>query len=617
MKKQDTIAYVSQEFTNAIDAAFIEMTEDDEFIDGYRNIGLIFPIPEYIYSYTMTDYPYPDKFDFNYKEKVFTLCYQTNPGSPRGETHELVAKTLVRLLNKRYKINLNYQIKQYDTSKLGFFGTLANAVNSGDCQVCVATTIIDSTRSAQVHFQWPYETSSYGFLRSNLDPEIIVNNVQDLNKTGIIIGTAGGSFYESFLLKQVSAAKAIIVNTGSQGALQLVKEKKVHAVLGDINDLLTWSKNTSNGCTTGCFVKGFGDPVLMASYTTKNILQNNSASNNNDAILSNLTMIVQRMYTARFFIVLIVVIGSLLLNCGSLFIQPTNSQSTNIQYVSSDFIKAIDTAFLEMTDDDEYIDGYRNIGLIFPIPECVENFGITEFPYPDKFDFNYKEKVFTMCYQKNAGSPRQEIHELVAKVLVKLLNRRYKINLNYEVKQLDTSKLGYFGTMKNAVDSGECQVITATTIIDNDRASQIHFQCPFESSSYGFLRSTLDPHIIINTVKDLNRTGITVGISAGTFYESFIPQIKAATIVRSGSGTQALLKLVSQGKVHAVLGDINDLISFQRNFTNNCTACNTRGFGTTVEMASFTTKNIAFSSASSLVVFSSLFLIVTFMWIFF
>ncbi|KAL9654415.1 hypothetical protein ABK040_010442 [Willaertia magna] len=276
--KQDTIVYVSQEFTNAIDAAFIEMSEDDEFIDGYRHIGLIFPIPEYIYSYTMTDYPYPKNFDFNYKEKVFTMCWQNNPGSPRQETHVLVAKTLVRLLEKRYKIKLNYQMKQLDTSKLGFFNTLVNAVNSGECQVITATTIIDSTRSAQVHFQWPFETSSYGFLRSNLDPEIIVNNVQDLNKTGIIIGTAGGSFYESFLLKQVSAAKAVIVNTGSQGALQLVKEKKIHAVLGDINDLLTWSRNKTNGCTTGCFVKGFGDPVTMASFTTKNILKISSAS---------------------------------------------------------------------------------------------------------------------------------------------------------------------------------------------------------------------------------------------------------------------------------------------------------------------------------------------------
>ncbi|KAL9654417.1 hypothetical protein ABK040_010443 [Willaertia magna] len=304
--------------------------------------------------------------------------------------------------------------------------------------------------------------------------------------------------------------------------------------------------------------------------------------------------------TARF-LILTVVVGSLLLNCGSLFIQSTNSQSTNIQYVSSDFVKAIDAAFIEMTDDEEYIDSYRNIGLIFPIPECVNYFGVSEFPYPDKFDFNYKEKVFTMCYQKNAGSPRQEMHELAARILVKLLNRRYKIQLNYEVKQLDTGKLGFFGTLKNAVDTGECQVSVASTAIDSSRDSQIHFQCPYASSTNGFLRTTLDPQITVNNLNDLNRTGLLVGVATGTFYESFIPQISAATIV-GASTTQNVLRLITQGKVHAVLGDINDLITFQKISTNNCTDCNVRGIGGTVEMASFTSGYIVASSATSLVV---------------
>ncbi|KAL9654403.1 hypothetical protein ABK040_010430 [Willaertia magna] len=312
------------------------------------------------------------------------------------------------------------------------------------------------------------------------------------------------------------------------------------------------------------------------------------------------------LYSKKSFFALLLVL-LLVLNCGIQFVK---TQSANIQYVSSDFVKAIDAAFIEMSDDSEFIDGYRDIGLIFPIPECVNFFGVTEYPYPDKFDFNYKEKVFTMCYQENAGSPRQETHELVAKTLVRLLNKRYKINLNYVVKQLDTRKLGYFNTVKNAVDSGECQVCVASTVKETSRESEVHFQCPYESSSNGFLRSNLDPQIVVNNFKDLNKTGLIVAISAGSIYLSFVPEISAATIV-TAPGTQGVLQLAAQGKAHAVLGDINDLMTFKRNSINNCTKCNVRGFGTTVEMASFTTMNIIQSSASSLVFKGFLFLIIS------
>ncbi|KAL9654424.1 hypothetical protein ABK040_010448 [Willaertia magna] len=271
-------------------------------------------------------------------------------------------------------------------------------------------------------------------------------------------------------------------------------------------------------------------------------------------------------------------------------------------FVSDSFTKAIDAAFIEMTDDEEFIDSYRNIGLIYPIPECVDFFAISDYPYPKTFDFNHKEETFTMCYQANAGSPRQETHELVAKTLVRLLNKRYKINLNYAIQQYDTNRFGYFDTLKNAVDSGDCHVAVATTIIDNIRSPKVRFQCPYESSSQGFLRSNLDSHITINNFNDLNRTDIVVGVSSGTFYENFIPQISAATIVRDSSGTQGVFKLVNENKVHAVLADINDLIFWLRNGTTNCTDCFVKGFGQPVYMASFTTKKVLKTSEASKII---------------
>ncbi|KAL9642878.1 hypothetical protein ABK040_010574 [Willaertia magna] len=287
-----------------------------------------------------------------------------------------------------------------------------------------------------------------------------------------------------------------------------------------------------------------------------------------------------------------------------LLTSPSQATSKDVLYVSEDFTKAIDAAFLEMADDDDFIDGYRNLGLIFPIPYSTNTFATTGYPYPKHFDFNYKEKVFTMCFQQQSGSPREELHILASKTLIRLLNKRYGIDLKYSIKQLDTAQKGYYNTLKEAVESGECHISSATTIIDDTRSAQVHFQWPYASSSYGFLRSGLDPNIKIQNIHDLNRTGLIIGIAAGSYFENFIPLISEATIVRDTGGTSGVLKLVNLKTVHAILADMADLIGWLRVSSNNCTTCFVRGFGSTTELASFTTINIIKSSNASYIMFS-------------
>ena len=76
-----------------------------------------------------------------------------------------------------------------------------------------------------------------------------------------------------------------------------------------------------------------------------------------------------------------------------------------------------------------------------------------------------------------------KVHELAGKVLMRILNNKYGANLNYWFMKVNTTKLGYFTTMKGLVDSGDCDIAIASTNLDSNRLPQVHFNCPYGASS--------------------------------------------------------------------------------------------------------------------------------------
>ncbi|KAL9649545.1 hypothetical protein ABK040_003223 [Willaertia magna] len=290
---------VTNTFTQAIDAALIEITEVDEYREGYLKLNLIFPIPECLERNNLQSYPYPPTLSFT--KNKFKMCYEQSPGTPWEDLHLLVSKTLVTVLKRRYASelkNVEFIVEKMDTSKSGYFNTLKEAVDSGMCDVCVASTNIDSNRDSKVHFQCPYASSSPGWLYNpDLNPSLNVKSFYDLNQTGIKIGVFGGSYYENFITT-LSAAQFVKVNTGYPEVYTKLANREIHAMLADATDLFTWVKENKANCTK-CITKGFGDPFEMASFTTRNIMVISAGTGNCGLFNGCLEVVVKRLPLKR------------------------------------------------------------------------------------------------------------------------------------------------------------------------------------------------------------------------------------------------------------------------------------------------------------------------------
>ena len=57
------------------------------------------------------------------------------------------------------------------------------------------------------------------------------------------------------------------------------------------------------------------------------------------------------------------------------------------------------------------------------------------------------------------GYPFQDARVLVANTLVKKINNHYGSNLETYIKYVNTTVLGFFNTMRNAVNNGTCKLL--------------------------------------------------------------------------------------------------------------------------------------------------------------
>ena len=104
------------------------------------------------------------------------------------ETKTKLADSVVAIINNHYKTNYTNELKRYSTIELGFFQTLKNAVATGDCDIVTTQTQPIVERAQFVHFQCGFGLASKGWVRTGKDPQIVIQNVSDLNNNGILVG---------------------------------------------------------------------------------------------------------------------------------------------------------------------------------------------------------------------------------------------------------------------------------------------------------------------------------------------------------------------------------------------------------------------------------------------
>ena len=109
-----------------------------------------------------------------------------------------------------------------------------------------------------------------GWLRSNLDPSIIISKEADLNRTSVKVVVYKGSVYDDYVKSNLQAA-TIIRTTGNFDSYNYVLNSTVHIMLADAVDLYNWLKDNSANCQN-CSTKAFSDPFYFGSFTSNNIV---------------------------------------------------------------------------------------------------------------------------------------------------------------------------------------------------------------------------------------------------------------------------------------------------------------------------------------------------------
>lgn len=145
--------------------------------------------------------------------------------------------------------------------------------------------------------------------------------------------------------------------------------------------------------------------------------------------------------------------------------------------VSQDYTDAFDAAVQEMIVDRTFMDSYFNL-MYFPVPGCVND----PVKYPNNNPFANR-KALVMCMETGVISPYKEVKHMVGNTIVQKINARYGTQLQVQFKYLNTSQLGFFQTMKNGVDSGECDLISSNTTPTDARKAVAHFQCNYGMTS--------------------------------------------------------------------------------------------------------------------------------------
>nr|CAG4708358.1 unnamed protein product [Naegleria fowleri] len=283
---------------------------------------------------------------------------------------------------------------------------------------------------------------------------------------------------------------------------------------------------------------------------------------------------------------------------------------------SASFIKAIDAATSVYIASQEWKNYLLSFNIVFPVPSCTTA-SVNDFPSTLDLSKNgnitSRMPVINMCYEYNALHPWPLIHQKAGQLLISTLKNRYNIqDLQVNFTTVNTTLLGYFGSLKASVDSGDCDVAIASTNWDNSRLSQAHFQCAYGTSFNGYLRSGLDIDTIkVSSVYDLNQAAVKVAVYKATTYDQWATaNLPNSQIIRFSGGYYEAWPMILNNQVHALITDAADLLTFLAANKANCTPCRVDVFGDQFSFGSFTSNKITTSLATRSMVFNFLMMMI-------
>ncbi|KAG2381576.1 hypothetical protein C9374_005960 [Naegleria lovaniensis] len=256
----------------------------------------------------------------------------------------------------------------------------------------------------------------------------------------------------------------------------------------------------------------------------------------------------------------------------------TSSHTHANPIASIEFNQAVDAAMYEVVSSSSFQQYITKI-VGFPVPLCS-----TKIKYPTRWPVSSLITELKMCYDGSSyiAEPWPSVYKEVGRRMIEAFNAQYSLKLSAKFVPLVMNEtLGYFESLRVAVESGECDVAVADTTLTEERSAKVKFSvCPYGVSVNAFLRSDLDNTTLtgITELKHLNRSGLNVTYYEGTIFDTIAQQeLQAAN--RVPSTYEGQYTLVLQRKVHAVLGDVLDQQAWLEANRKDCVSCYIKAFG--------------------------------------
>ena len=256
---------------------------------------------------------------------------------------------------------------------------------------------------------------------------------------------------------------------------------------------------------------------------------------------------------------------------------------------SIQFNQAIDSAMAELQSESTFTSFIQQALPYYSIPYCNLRPNYPSFsPIPSNV------KTLTCCGPyKPTEDNWSSVYRKVATGLADKLNSKYGLQLSSVYKAINTTELGYFESLRKAVNTGSCDVIVSDTTFTTERAAVVKFAtCAYGSSTSGFLRTALDANgTRIDELSQLNAPNYIVAFYASTVYEMAAnTTLPLAQKIRVTSLSDDPYNLVLQNKIHALISDAADLNSWKATHSDQCSVCYVKAFGEQSPFGIFTAQ---------------------------
>jgi ABC-type amino acid transport substrate-binding protein len=226
-------------------------------------------------------YGYPDSLVV--PNNTLRACRDTIVGPPwifdngTAGFYVTLGNSLIAQLNNYYHSNLQIQFVDVSITQDGYFTSLSDAINSGQCDIGISSMAITVNREQYVDFGCAHSATWMAIMRGGLDPNMTLTNLSQLNNSDVLLALLKGSAWLRIAAENCPMAQIVQLDS-FYDCLDAVKNEEVQATF--LHDVVIKYWLNQNSCPV-CQRYKFGSaPLQFGIFFKKGALTggNNSTS---------------------------------------------------------------------------------------------------------------------------------------------------------------------------------------------------------------------------------------------------------------------------------------------------------------------------------------------------